>query len=97
MINKIGGLRAGIKNVTWPFARLKLQNGELQITSIMGSYRFNKSEILALSRYELIPFIGQGIRISHNKEKYPSFIVFWYFGDLNKLIKEIQIYLNEAN
>ncbi|WP_340199537.1 hypothetical protein [Ascidiimonas sp. W6] len=93
---KIGGLRVGIKNATWPFASLSASGGQLVISSIYGTYKFNENEILDLSEYVLIPLLGQGIKISHTKKEYPSQIIFWYFGKLEKLIKEIKTHLNET-
>jgi hypothetical protein len=94
---KIGGIRAGMMNATWPFARLQVKDKKLIINSFLGTYKFNRNEILDISDYFLIPLIGQGVKIIHTKKEYPSQIIFWYFGNISKLIKEIKTSLNDAD
>lgn len=97
MNKKIGGIRAGMMNATWPFATLKVKNGELVISCIYGTYSFFKEDLLDIQPYVMIPFFGQGVKINHTKKKYPSNLIFWYFGSPKKLVTEINKHLNETH
>jgi hypothetical protein len=78
-----GGARIGFVNYTWPLAKLVVTADRLTVSTTMfglfgmGTYSFSKAQILSIERYGWIPFIGEGIRITHSVADYPQKIVFW--------------------
>jgi hypothetical protein len=89
-----GGVRAGQWKAPWPFARLKVTFGQLMLTVMLqGELCFAKSDIDHFEIYRgLLPLIGRvsrGIGVIHNKPEYPKMIIFWYFGDVEKLATDL--------
>jgi hypothetical protein len=78
-----GGARIGFVNYTWPLAKLVVTADRLTVSTTMfglfgmGTYSFSEAQILSIERYGWIPFIGEGIRITHSVADYPEKIVFW--------------------
>jgi hypothetical protein len=78
-----GGARIGFVNYTWPLAKLVVTADRLTVSTTMfglfgmGTYSFSKPQILSIERYGWIPFIGEGVRITHSVADYPQKIVFW--------------------
>ena len=86
-----GGARIGWANATWPFARLKAERSGLSLkVFLFGSYQFSPENVVSLEKYGLIPFLGQGIKITHSVHEYPTKIVFWCLGRPNRLISRIK-------
>jgi hypothetical protein len=91
-----GGARLDCFNATWPFAKLKITNEELILKIVISkTIRFKKAEIKYLEIYKgSLPLFGRaanGIGIFHNKSKteYPDIVIFWYFGDVERLAHEL--------
>jgi len=77
-----GGLRVGASkwnalNATWPFAKLRIENESIIISSLFGNPRFPRSQITKLSEYSG-GFFSKGIQIEHTANQ-PPFVVFWTF------------------
>ena len=68
-------------NATWPFAKLRAsKEGVVLKVTFFGEYDFHTSQIIAVKKYTMIPFIGWGIRIHHTVGKFPQKMIFWYLG-----------------
>ena len=94
-ISKIGGARIGFLNATFPFASLRVDvDGIFLNVTLIGKYRFSFDSIIKIEKVGFIPFIGWGIRIFHSIEEYPSKIIFWCFGNPNKLKTQIESFAN---
>jgi hypothetical protein len=79
-----GGLRAGSFNVTFPFARLRVDRDELQLTAPgIGTIRLRPDQIVELKRYK--SFLSGGYLVYHKVKEFPVPIVFW--GNPNKIDK----------
>jgi hypothetical protein len=76
-----GGARIGFFNATWPFAKLRANNGQVTLNVMFsGEYLFPENSVVEIRRYCDIPFFGWGVRIHHTISDYPQKIVFWYLG-----------------
>ncbi len=94
-VNYIGGARIGLFNATWPFARLKLNNGVLNLSVlIFKNLSFSKENIISLKRYDGV--LSKGIKIIHNVPNYKENIIFWTFSDCENIIKEIEEYFSHV-
>jgi hypothetical protein len=91
-----GGVRIGdmfwlAYNVTWPFARITVDETTIQIdvTFIFysRSYTFASASVTRLS--EVTGIFSRGLRIEHTVKDYPPFVLFWSFG-LRKLRKALE-------
>ena len=91
LVDLTGGARVGYKNASWPFARLTASKKELRLrVKLIGKYSFRPQDIEKLEVIKVLPLLGQGIRIHHNKETYPSKIIFWSLSDPNQVLKAIE-------
>ncbi|WP_374163850.1 hypothetical protein [Arcticibacter sp. MXS-1] len=89
-LTETGGARVGSANVTWPFAQLKVNSNRLELSaSIIGDFIFGPSDVILIEPYQVLPLIGQGIRIRHKVGKYDEKIIFWTFQDPAELIIKI--------
>jgi hypothetical protein len=89
-LNIKGGAQIGCVNASIPFAKLTIDNEKLTIrVFILGNYIFNRSEIISIEQYVLIPFIWWGIKINHINNNYPKKIIFFTFGNPKKIIDSI--------
>jgi hypothetical protein len=87
-ISVTGGGRIGWLNTTWPFATLKVDSKFLTLKVWpFGTYKFTRDEIVSIERHS--GFYSPGIKVNHNILEYPSKIVFWHFGNIEKLILRI--------
>jgi hypothetical protein len=76
-----GGARLNMWNATWPFAKLSAsKEGVVLKVAIFGEYDLHVSQIVAVKKYTMIPFIGWGIRIHHRVGRFPKKMIFWYLG-----------------
>ncbi|WP_268225815.1 hypothetical protein [Sinomicrobium oceani] len=89
-ITKIGGVRIGIMNATWPFARLIVDSRELKLITIMGKYVFRKEDIIEIKNVTYIPIIAQGIKIEHKIPRYNKLIIFWILSNPQKFMEGIK-------
>jgi hypothetical protein len=70
-------------NFSRPLATLVATSADLTITTTMfglfdmGTYTFPKTHVKSIERYCLIPFLAEGIRITHLVADYPAKIIFW--------------------
>lgn len=77
-----GGASIGFVEYGWPLATLVATADRLTISTTMfglfrmGHYSFSEAQILSIDRCGWIPFISQGIRITHSVADYPQKIVF---------------------
>lgn len=82
IVEETGGARIGLRNASWPFARLTLSKKELRLSvKLIGRYSFAPTDIDKLEVIRLIPLLGKGIRIHHNRKDYPGKIIFWTLND----------------
>jgi len=70
-----GGARIGFLNATYPFAVLSGDADAINLSCLGRAYHFPRSNILRLSRHRGL--ISVGLRIEHNQDSLPNFIVFW--------------------
>jgi hypothetical protein len=75
MFKQTGGARIGFLNATYPFALLSGDADALDLSCLGRAYHFPRSSILRLSRHRGL--ISVGLRIEHNQDSLPNFIVFW--------------------
>lgn len=74
----LGGARIDNWNVTWPFARLSVNEHQLFLKIMFcGTYSFVPDQVIQVEAYGKIPVIGKGVRIHHRHVGYPEKIVFW--------------------
>ena len=86
-----GGARIGWINASWPFATLKVSKDKLDLNvTIVGDYSFTPHQVVDIEPYGIIPILGKGIRIHHNISDYPKKIIFWCFGNPEKIIDRIK-------
>lgn len=86
-----GGARIGWVNASWPFAKLDVSASSLTVSSgFFGTYAFTPAQVVALEPYGVIPLIGRGVKIVHGHPEYPAKIIFWCFGDPERLIARIR-------
>ncbi len=70
-----GGARIGGANVTWPFAKLLVSPGKLELNASMhGNFVFRPGDIIALEPYYSL---SSGIRIRHRVATYERELIFW--------------------
>ncbi|MBX3085818.1 MAG: hypothetical protein KF716_29540 [Anaerolineae bacterium] len=90
-IVRTGGARIGRANATWPFAKLRCTASELVLdVAILGKYTFAKGSVTRIEKYTSLPVIGQGVRLEHTIADYPARIIFWYLGNTQRLLEEIE-------
>lgn len=90
-IDETGGARIGYKNASWPFARLSVNKKELLLkVKLIGEYSFSADDIEELEVLKIIPVLGKGIRIHHNKTAYPKKIIFWTLSDPAYIVNTIK-------
>ena len=87
----LGGARINSFNATWPFARLTATREILRLRVIWaGVFEFRPDQVIGLSEFGFIPFVGKGVQIHHHVPNYPSRIVFWYLTwSVSWLIEEL--------
>lgn len=83
----LGGVRVGLANASFPFAKLIIEGENIIILSIFGSVYFHKTDILEIKREQGL--ISQGIKLTHNVQGYNKNICFWYFGNIQSIIDDI--------
>lgn len=70
-------------NFSPPFATLTATSDEASITTTMfglfevSTHNFPKTHVKSIERYCIIPFLAEGIRITHLIADYPTRIIFW--------------------
>ena len=90
-LKRTGGAGIGWVNASWPLATLHATQDRLNISALLlGSYEFSPSDVVALERYGFIPILARGVRIVHLKRNYPASIIFWTFGNPEKLIRKVR-------
>ena len=70
-----GGARIGFLNATYPFAVLSGDADAINLSCLGRAYHFPRSGIVRLSRHRGL--ISVGLRIEHDQDSLPNFIVFW--------------------
>ncbi len=86
-----GGARVGWLNASWPLARISATQDQLRLkVAIAGEYTFHPGEVISVVRYTLIPILGWGIKIIHNKAEYPDSIIFWTLGSPASVLAGIE-------
>ncbi len=73
--SQTGGARLDLFNASWPFATLTANREALQLACLGKSYTIPKKDIRGLSRYR--GMFSVGLRIEHEDNSIPDFIVFW--------------------
>jgi hypothetical protein len=86
-----GGARIGWVNASWPFARLSVSSNSLTVAvGMLGTYAFAPAQVVALEPYGVVPLVGRGVQVIHGHPNYPAKVVFWSFGDPERLIAKIR-------
>ncbi len=86
-----GGARVGGVNATWPMATLTASAEGLRLSVwLLGNFVFTPDMVVSITRYSKIPVLGWGIRIQHRVPEYPEWLVFWCFGNPDKLLAGIR-------
>ena len=66
--------------IGWPSTKLTVDSGQLTLTTGFDSVSFQKKNITRLSEYPGFCWLfARGIRIEHDQENHPQFLVFWMF------------------
>jgi len=90
IIKVTGGARVGWMNASFPLAKLVVELDRLALkVALMGTYTFKRGEIISLEKTGFLPYLGWGMKITHNRNDYPKRIIFWTFSNPEKLIKRI--------
>jgi len=89
-----GGVRLDGYQATWPFAKLLMGPEALRLKLVFRpELVFHRGEIAQLHVYQnSIPLVGKlfnGIRFMHGKPGYPETVIFWYFGDVDAVAREL--------
>jgi len=91
-VKETGGARIGMANATWPFATLTVNENRLTLNAtIVGNLSFKPSDIVSIEPYNVIPLLGQGIRINHRVNNYKEKVIFWTMKSPRELIKKIEL------
>lgn len=91
VVSFTGGGRIGSINATWPFVSLKAESNSLEISSgLIGKYTFNPDQVVELANHTVIPVLGWGVKIVHNREDVPDNIIFWSFESPETVIGKIK-------
>ena len=86
-----GGARVGWVGASWPFGRLIVTRKKIILkATLIGKYEFVPQEVVSVEEYGVIPFLGRGIQIIHNKNNYPRKIVFGCLGNPMSKINKIK-------
>lgn len=63
-----GGARVGWGSASWPFAKLRISAERLELSMpILGNYRFEPKNVIAVEKIRGLPVIGQGIRATSRR------------------------------
>jgi len=90
ILEETGGARVGLKNASWPFARLTVSRKELRLNvQLIGRYIFRPQDIVEVEVITKFPIIGKGIRIHHSITDYPPKIIFWTLNDPDAVMERI--------
>ena len=74
-----GGVRLGSFNLTWPFAKLSASHEGIRLSCAgLVTYSFGRADLVRLSLHR--GFMNEGLRIEHDGNIGPDFIVFWSFS-----------------
>ena len=84
-----GGAIVGFLQAKTPLAILSVDQNLLRLNSnILGEYTFSNSEIVSIDKVRFL--FSTGIKITHNKKKYPNRIIFFSSeSDTDTLLKNI--------
>jgi hypothetical protein len=83
-----GGVRIGWFNASWPLAQLSANKNYLVVGFFGGhACTFSPHEVFAIERYRGI--FSAGIRIRHSVASYPEKIIFWCWGNPEKILNGI--------
>lgn len=86
-----GGARIGWTNATWPLAQLSATPDQISISiGLLGRYDFAPDQVLAITRYVMIPVLGWGIQVHHCRVDYPQRVIFWCLGSPDAILRGIQ-------
>lgn len=86
-----GGASIGWANATRPLAKLTATPDSLRVAvRILGTYHFTPDNVVAVSRYSIIPIVASGIQIQHCVLEYPARLIFWCIGDPDTVLSGIR-------
>ena len=74
---RVGGTFWRSVNATWPFAVIEVADDAITLSALWRKYRFPRDGIRRLSVYS--GWFSTGVRIEHQIEGCPPFMVFWTF------------------
>ncbi len=86
-ISHSGGARVDHYNATWPFASLKANKDNINLSVLGKKYIFDKDKIKNIRKYRGL--FSVGLKIEHDITDMPNHIVFWTFR-FKKLKKELK-------
>jgi hypothetical protein len=85
-----GGASSGGASASWPLARLEVDREKIILKVLFfEKYTFNRTDIIKVEQYGVIPILTRGVRIFHNKPEYPEEIVFYPIGSSARIIRSI--------
>ena len=88
IIEFTGGARVGVINATWPFATLIATPEYIEINApIIGSRRYSANEVKRLEKHRGL--ISKGVRIYSSNDNDRVKVIFWCFGNPQKIIDQI--------
>lgn len=86
-----GGARIGFSNSSFPLATLKVNKDRLELkVTFIGTLTFQATDIISIEPHIVIPFIGQGIKITHMVPNYKKKVIFWTFKNPQLVIRQIE-------
>ena len=66
---------ASHKNATWPFARLRVDAERILITSLFGTFKVTRTNLVAITHFRGIPVLADGVRFATSDHE--DAVIFW--------------------
>ncbi|MBC6996770.1 hypothetical protein QWY85_04415 [Neolewinella lacunae] len=88
-LERTGGARIGFTNGSWPFGRLRLRTGQLEISNGLRRVRFGPEDVVMVRSYRQFPVLTPGVQVVHRREDVPLMVIFWGFSGVEELVEAI--------
>ncbi len=88
-LERTGGARIGLTNGSWPFGRLRLRAGQLEISNGLRRVCFGPEDVVMVRSYRRFPVLTPGVQVVHRREDVPLMVIFWGFSGTDELVEAI--------